>query len=110
MPYIVCVNQPGCLPESKPTAHASVEQARAAVRDEVIGYTPTEDREAASTAVWAQLLSLGELGGVVGPLPDGYVIDVTSCSYGELWKLATGSKANQPVNTEDIIDAYNEGE
>lgn len=33
--------------------------------------------------------------------------DAQFVSYGAMWKIVTGSKANQPVDTQDIIDAYN---
>jgi hypothetical protein len=103
MPYIVCVNQPGCLPEQSPVATATIEDAREAAKAAIIDgpYDFGVDEHIIAT------YALREQGGVIGPLPDGYVIDVQYVSYGAMWEAATGSKANQPVETQDIIDAYN---
>jgi hypothetical protein len=52
--------------------------------------------------------SVRETDSHIGPMPDGFVIDVQFVSYGNLWKLTTGSKSGQPVDTKDIIDAFND--
>lgn len=56
--------------------------------------------------------SVGEVGGVIGPLHDGYIIDVRRLTWAELHSLtplfAQGSFADFDGPVEDIIAAYNE--
>lgn len=104
MPFTICVNRPGYLPEESPRAVETIEEARSAASDHIIG-TPMLADDESHLLRWAA--KLPESGGLIGPLPDGYVIEVSHVSYGNLWKAITGSKDNQPIDTADIVDAYN---
>jgi hypothetical protein len=101
MPYIICVNQPGCLPEQEPYAVATIEGARQAVFSEAEDALGVGDLDAVRMC-----REITESGGVVGPLPDGYVIDVRRVTWQELRKL-TGLLSM--VDREAILDAYNKG-
>lgn len=104
MPYIVTVNQPGCPPEADPTAVATIEEARDAAVDHITGTPNTADGE------WTLLQAcqaLAETGGVVGPMPDGYVIDVRPVTWEELHALSSCSIPSHASNHEHVLDAYN---
>lgn len=116
MPYTVCVNQPGCLPESSPAAYATLEEARWAMAEEIArsdegntAFTPYE-RSLADEAV-------GEDGGLYH-LPDCYVIDVTYVEWSQLARMCdpplpiTGPAGREwtDEDKDEIIDAYNEGD
>lgn len=115
MPYIVCVNMPGCLPEQDPRAVATLEEARAAANDELY----RGEGEAADALQWQPFYgaadALPESGGVIGPLPDGYVIDVQRLSWPDLAALVSPTLAAalcHPTSSvrpshDDIINAYN---
>lgn len=114
MPYIICVNQPGCLPEADPTAVATIEEAREAATQEC---TVSEARFPGTAEsggwgdpkVWTPFedaaRELPESGGTIGPLPDGYVIDVRQVSLDELAGLA--GCTNGAWSEGAILDAYN---
>lgn len=108
MPYIITTTT---YPAGSPMPNGQTRRAVA---------TPDEAREdveqiAAECQIpdheWRGLVdcinTLPESGGTVGPLPDGTLIEVRFESYGNLWKEVTGSKDGQPVDTGEIIDAYN---
>jgi hypothetical protein len=122
MPYIVCTNTPGNLPDgTEPRAYATIEEARDAARGEVetsLERAPEGDRNFLSRHFAGKIAYLPEHGGVIGPLPDGYVIDVQAKSWPELAELA-----GVPFQTEShpgpryegiardharILDAYND--
>lgn len=117
MPYVICVNLPGCLPERGPTAVATIEEARDVVCDEVHiafdqpGYDAdhAEDPDLHGAALDAAN-ALPDTGGVIGPLPNGYVIDVQQVSTNELRELAGMRPLSAPDDSDMIhaIDAYNE--
>jgi len=113
MPYIIVVNQPGYLPEQDPYAVATLDEARAAVHHEIdlaSSNEPDADDAAALDALAVESRSLDEAGGIIGPLPDGYVIDVRRVSWPELYHLAGHpSKPGTLNSTEaEVIDAYNQ--
>jgi hypothetical protein len=100
MPYIICVSRPGCLPEQEPFAVADLGEAK---------------DHAASIAVEAntslrhvgQAHTLPEEGGRIGPLPDGYVIEVRRVDWLELAASMAQRFIGQPPDV--ILHAYNEG-
>ena len=103
MPYIITVNQPGFLPEQDPYAVATIEEARDAAWEEVTdrGASVPDDPQ------WHNATTrLPEHGGTVGPLPDGYVIDVRKVDWMELASLA-GMTTFPRTDPDHIIDAYN---
>jgi hypothetical protein len=118
MPYIICVNTPGNLPESEPYAVITLEDARDAAFTEVQARRPEGDDY--HTDPWPDLAveaehNVPEQGGVIGPLPDGYVIDVTRVTWDEMSNLAGASQvmgiAAEEGDAEDqaaILDAYND--
>lgn len=92
MPYTICVNMPGCLPEQDPVAAATIEEARDIAATEVecsSTWIGSEYTMSDFTALARAAGTLPEQGGIIGPLPDGYVIDV------------------QPIEWGVLIDAYN---
>lgn len=120
MPYIICTNMPGCLPEQEPHAAATLEEARGAACNEIERTPMTATDE---TRLLRDAMSLPESGGVIGPLSDGYVIDVQRVTWSELRDLAgltvTGIiRAIEAANARSIVglqqkaqgyilDAYN---
>lgn len=72
MPYIIVVNMPGCLPEQEPIAKATLAEARESAADE-INERPWVDDQATMDELYDAAGSLPETGGIVGPLPDGYI-------------------------------------
>jgi len=102
MPYIIIVNRPGYLPEQDPYAVASVEDARDAACEEVEATSTARlEMQVADELEAARRLPFG--GGIIGPLPDGYVIDVRRVSWHELARIAgTGS-----TDPQAILNAYN---
>jgi hypothetical protein len=115
MPYIITVNQPGYLPEADPTAVATIEEARDLAREELdtsaVNSLDVLDRE---DDFRANIDELPESGGVIGPLPDGYVIDVQRVPLEDLANQVDlnidPDNLGIPVATEaEVIDAYNQG-
>lgn len=95
MPYIIVVNQPGYLPDQDPYAVADIEDARASAANEVDWSLERlhEERGAfeglnAYERAGVEAADLPDTGGVIGPLPDGYVIDVRKTTYAALRTLA----------------------
>lgn len=126
MPYIVCVNKPGELPETNPTAVSSVEEMRDAARSEYnrsresFEYGPDDPERGEWLDHFEQIDDLGDaipLPAVIGPMPDGYVIDVTHVEWLELARRSgdesvTGARdirtrAEQTAFEQEILDAYN---
>lgn len=113
MPYIICVNQPGCLPEADPVAVATLDEARAVALAEVEQSYQSiypalrlEERLTASR-------TLPDEGGVIG-LPGGYVIDVQPIGEGELESICgidldEMPDVRTPEGLAEIIEAYNRG-
>jgi hypothetical protein len=106
MPYIICVNRPGYMPEADPVAVITLEEARAAAWALVFD---SKSQHIDGSEVDA----LPESGGTIGPLPDGYVIEVQQVSFHEL-ALAAGHEhppaRNEVCMPEDqvrVLDAYN---
>ncbi len=128
MPYIICVNKPGCLPDgAEPYAVATLDEARHAVQKEVgdsrAAVDSIEELELADER-WDRFCDQGQamdpgpfesVGSVViGPMPDGHVIDVRAVTWESLYKLAGmershsyGSFADFDGPVEDILDVYN---
>lgn len=107
MPYIICVNQPGCLPEQDPIAVATLEEARSLACDE-IDISARERSRRNLTNFTIEVEQLPEDGGIIGPLPDGYVIDVQARTWSELAELAGFHAPPQYENErEELLDAYN---
>lgn len=118
MPYTVCINRPGFLPEQDPQAVATIEEACAYVEGELDAplydqFDKVSDIERVHAHVLNELQAtvrhaLGETGGVIGPLPDGYVIDVWPVSYAELLNLVIDGAGGVPDDVSGaILDAYN---
>lgn len=109
MPYIICINRPGCLPEQDPRAIATLEEVRDSLQP--IVREPADPR--VRSKLVSQLRRLTESGGVIGPLPGGYVIDVQHVTWPELGILAGnpaptgGFDPSQPTSKQSVIDAYN---
>lgn len=115
MPYIICVNMPGCLPEADPIAVATLGEAREAAAEELDASLP-QDRAMNSdeqrTDRWARLAIRDNLaagwGGTV-KRPDGYVIDVRHVTDAELAAFAQlGYDDALHFTRDQIINAYNE--
>lgn len=124
MPYIISVNMPGYLPEQDPTATATLDEARQHATDEVRrspGYDEAMDL-APYTAADGAIAAMSTDGAVIGPLPDGYAIDVQRVTWTELATLA-GYNTMTPRDdiaelervgyqgqsfADEIIDAYND--
>jgi hypothetical protein len=120
MPYIVIVNMPGCLPEQDPHAYATLDDdgARDAALEEVVraldasGYDPDAEGGTAHPLV-QEVNALTERGGVIGPLPDGYVIDVQCVTWHALVEPVAALGWVDPLVPDsdkeraDILDAYN---
>lgn len=122
MPYIICVNQPGCLPEADPVAVATIEEVADHVEaeadrrfEDIEPYTLEMHRQYRSIIEAWHSMDEGS-GGVIGPLPDGYVIDVRHVEWRELADLAgiPGEEAEYMAlnashgSSARIIDAYNQ--
>ncbi len=113
MPYIICVNRPGYLPEQEPVAVATLEEARDEATNALAQHGIAAKGE--GMRLWVPPLvttaqTLPEQGGTVGPLPDGSVIDVQQVGIKELARLCdfTPSASDGGVVTADVvIDAYN---
>jgi hypothetical protein len=109
MPYIVCVNRPGYLPEADPTAVATLEDARECAAQEIAranvelegmgdpaAFTPHERFTADE--------SISEDGGLIY-LPDGYVVSVDAVTWTALAHLA--EMPMQDSTEQEVLDAYN---
>lgn len=115
MPYIITVNQPGYLPESSPTAVATIDEAIQHAHD--LADPDNAFSEGDDWPAFMQAISNlpAESGGVIGPLPDGYVIDVQHITWVKLAQLALDAGKTPPLifDTEqdrvEVIDAYNAG-
>jgi hypothetical protein len=114
VPYIITVNQPGYLPESDTLACATIDEARCHALDVYDERRGTDEDDAAAgigpddpiRGAWLDcadaIETLPEHGGVVGPLPDGYVIDVQFFTWDEFMNL-------NDACVREAIDAYNAG-
>lgn len=116
MPYIVCVNRPGCLPEQSPLATATIDEVRRAARAALDDSLP-QDRSLNSDEQradrWARLAIQDMIDGGEGgtiTLPDGYVVDVRRVTINELAALCGkwNERGSSDFSTAAIIDAYNE--
>lgn len=118
MPFIVCTNLPGCLPESDPVAVATIEEARWRAAEELaeansIAETGCADR-AFTPAERAEVDEhISNEGGTIGPLPDGYVIDVQPYWWVTLARQTDdtyrgiGDEVPPAHVQQRILDAYN---
>lgn len=110
MPYIIIVNRPGFLPEQEPYAVATLEEARGAAQDELsrspLWDDPNSDEEARYKELSAEVQSLSESGGVIGPLPDGYVVEVRHVDRAELLALL-GLEGHGDPDISRLIELYN---
>lgn len=108
MPYVICVNQPGYLPESDPVAVATLDEAREQARECVGTSADALGEEQAARdyfrAAEGEADALPEQGGVI-QLPDGYVVDVRVVTWDELADLAGFSSTRH--THDEILDAYN---
>jgi len=118
MPYIIVVNRPGHLPEADPVAVATVEEARDRAADDVRTSMDAfgDDREALQRYGFldAELAAMDvpEHGGTIGPMSDGYVIDVQFYTWLEMRaKTDVITVGQYPSDSEKelIIDHYNGG-
>jgi hypothetical protein len=121
MPYIICVNQrtylptePGAAPmwrddeRGDPVAVATIEEARETAREELVSMERTTLAEAArATELGEDIRTLPESGGVIGPLPDGYVVDVQRVTWDELARVAKRWPRALAEDPARILDAYN---
>ena len=108
MPYTICQNVPGNLPEADPVAVATLGDARDAaldivLRNESMNFDPT--RVGMYSEADEAARNLPAEGAVIGPLPDGYVIDITHVGWDELARLA--GLTTLPKDWQKILDAYN---
>ena len=102
MPYIICENRPGNLPEADPFAVVLLEEAQIYAADVVRHRAFPEDKANEQKA-----LDLPAEGGVIGPLSDGYVIDVTLIGWPELAAQVQDRIPDPNPSENAIIDAYN---
>lgn len=108
MPYTICVNRPGYLPESDPTAVATLDEAKAIIDSERDRYYGDHGTDASEHTIIVQTQNLPITGGTIGPLPDGYIIDVQRLDWIDLARLCgmdCGSLCAGP--NQSIIDVYN---
>jgi hypothetical protein len=75
--YVVVVNLPGFLPEQEPVVVGTLEEAQIIAHDEVGRSYDGLPLDAEWSSLHDRVDALPADGGVIGPLPDGYVIDVT---------------------------------
>lgn len=107
MPYVVCINRPGCLPEADPTAVETIDEAREVAQDAVrMSSQDAPDGEGYGSS-FEQAYTLPETGGVIGPMPDGYVIDVQRVEWSALPMFDTHRPDVYRSNRAAVIDAYN---
>lgn len=114
MPYIVTTyadQTDGVYgPESQPYAVATLEEACDAASEEGDRSFETIDGPRQPTDIVRAIDALPEHGGTVGPLPDGYVIEVQQVEWIELARLVElDCGALCAVPNAEIIDAYNAG-
>jgi hypothetical protein len=109
MPYIVCVNLPGCLPVSDPIAYSTLEEVRD--QTDLIVRNSLDDCDGWNTntsnvfELCNSAQTINDDGGIIGPLPDGYIIEVTRVS----WDYLVGPENwNASTTEQEIIDAYNQ--
>lgn len=93
MPYIVRTQRAGHPPWNR-TAVADLDEARAVARTDAgdCGATGPDDQ------VNVAILDLSESGGTVGPLPDGYVIEVLSVC----WNWVIGQADDAGIDTDEV--------
>lgn len=122
MPFLICVNKPGNLPEIDPTAAATLVDAIEAAEAHIDTSQDALGEEDGARRYFEparrHALALGPDGGVIS-LPDGYVIDVTPVSYRDLAERAGIAFQTVPHpgpryegierDQARIIDAYNRG-
>lgn len=112
-PYTICENQPGYLPEQGPYAVATIDEAREIAHDTLYRW---EDDHAGDDAriepLYDAAKALPVSGGVIGPLPDGCIIDVRPTTYKELCAFAglaaTELYGLRDERREQILGAYND--
>ena len=109
MPYIICQNIPGCLPEEDPVAVATHFEARETAAHYVEQITGGDD---AYEDVYTDAQNVSELGDVFGPLPGGYIVEVERVHTHRLAALAgvegyVKVDGTFSVPLDEIIDAYN---
>lgn len=108
MPYIVVVNRPGYLPEQDPYAVATLDEARDTAAEEVLRSYEQDESEESFHGHYGPFNALAhaltEQGGTIGPLPDGYVIDVQAVTWDRLSHIAESDTDDHDA----IIDSYNE--
>jgi hypothetical protein len=112
MPYIIVINRPGHLPEADPVAVATIEEACDVSLEEVIRSLDQTDEDVSDTAhpLIQEINALPEHGGLIGPMPDGYVIDVQFYTWLEMRAMTDVVTVGQhPSESEKelIIDHYN---
>lgn len=117
MPYIICVNQPGHLPEGQqPVAVATIEEAREAAAAEVQVSMDRfgEDLDALKRYGFKDAenaaLEVPEHGGLIGPMSDGFAIDIQYYTWMEmLGKTDIVIVGQYPAESEKalIINRYN---
>ncbi len=125
MPYIIDVKTPRATARTANGRAVEIHERRAAAGKfdyDVVSSVSVEDIDSARAHISLyvcdryagenfgqcqdEFCNLDDMGGSID-LPDGYVIDVRFVSFGNLWKETTGSKNGQPIDTDEIIDAYN---
>ncbi len=111
MPYIIRSNKPGRLPVAVATIEEAREEADRALKDALSAYDAQGEHPSARD-LHAAAMAMPETGGVIGPLPDGYVIEVHHLRWDELRELLP--PRDTPIIREigdagqPLIDAYNE--
>ena len=103
MPYIICQNIPGCLPEEDPVAVATHFEARETAAHYVEQITGGDD---AYEEVYTDAQNVSELGDVFGPLPGGYIVEVQPRSVELL--LDDLGEHELRGSIEDLIQRYND--
>lgn len=93
-------------------AVATIEETREAAQNAVIDGCATNPPQSPGSCAhhYDAASTLGEQGGTIGPMPDGYVIEVQFVTWPDLWRLS-----GSPVLVDDgtpasdkTLDAFNE--
>jgi hypothetical protein len=114
MPYTVTKRQgePADLddPPAGFRAVRTLDEARSAAYEQVVQAVNDSEHEAAP-GDWLKdaCCDLPAAGGIVGPLPDGTVIDVQHVTWPILYRLAgrPGVPGSLTVTEQETVDAYN---
>lgn len=117
MPYIITPCPRGCRAEDMEhrTAVATLDDARQAswqiVEDQSLSSGPSYGSEDEAMATFRAAHKMSEHGGTIGPLPDGYVIDVQCVTWTELAALAEpdapSAQYSQAVTNDEILTTFN---